>query len=225
MTHRNLEKLAYQRQLVGAGLGALGGGGIGYLGASRGEEEDDRAFGARRLRNTLIGAAVGGGLGAGVGHYTRPAPSAPAAPIERPAAAPRQDPVYERLQAQHEENMSVINQFKEDMPNLSQEEMLPRVQQMVDVLRGEGAPAASSTGGAELTPGPTVIGRRPRQRTLGTTRLTGRRIRGRIFDDPAAIVAGRLRERFRPNRASEHSEWMFRRRIVDQLADLLNDFT
>jgi hypothetical protein len=207
---------------------------LGYLGASRGKEEDDRAFGARRLRNTLIGASVGGALGAGIGHYTRPAPSAPAAPIERAVAAPRQDPVYERLQAQHEENMSVINQFKEDVPNMPQEEMLPRVQQLVGVLRGEGAPAASSTGGAELTPGPTVIGRRPRQRTLKTTPREPRRFERALSWSPAAILAGRhrerigtgrLRERFRPNRASEHSEWMFRRRIVDELGDLLNDIT
>lgn len=62
MMHDNLMKLAYKRQLIGAGLGALAGAGTGYAATSN---ED------KRLRNTLIGAGAGGVLGAGIGHLTR----------------------------------------------------------------------------------------------------------------------------------------------------------
>jgi len=61
MNHYNLEKLAYKRQLAGAGLGALLGAGASY-GASRYSDDDNR------LRNTLLGAGAGGLLGAGIGH-------------------------------------------------------------------------------------------------------------------------------------------------------------
>lgn len=80
---------AHQRQLVGAGVGALAGGGVGYLGASRRADEDERDFSSRRVRNTLIGSAVGGALGGSVGHVTRTKQAPPAAaPAPAPAAAP-----------------------------------------------------------------------------------------------------------------------------------------
>ena len=80
---------AHQRQLVGAGLGAVTGGGAGYLGASRGADEAEQDFRSRRLRNTLIGGAVGGALGGSVGHVTRTKQAPPtAAPAAVPTAAP-----------------------------------------------------------------------------------------------------------------------------------------
>jgi hypothetical protein len=86
---------AHQRQLVGAGIGAVTGGGAGYLGASRGADEEEQGFRSRRLRSTLIGSAIGGALGGGIGHVTRPK-QAP------PAAAPRapRPPKSERRAAQ-----------------------------------------------------------------------------------------------------------------------------
>jgi hypothetical protein len=95
VTHYNLEKLAYQRQLMGAGIGALGGGALGYIGATRGRNESEDAFSSRRVGNAMIGATLGGALGAGVGHYTgrRAAPAAaPAAAPHPPAAAPAAAP-------------------------------------------------------------------------------------------------------------------------------------
>jgi len=90
MTHYNLEKLAYKSQLIGAGIGALGGGGLGYLGATRDRNESEDAFSSRRARNALIGATLGGALGAGVGHYrggrAAPVTASPSAPAAAAAA-------------------------------------------------------------------------------------------------------------------------------------------
>jgi len=111
MTHYNLEKLAYQRQLVGAGIGALVGGGAGYASVGdRGADETDDDHASRRRLRAALGALGGGLVGAGIAHMGRsgapapkPAPKPPqsievmdtkprvaTAPVQRAATAPVQ---------------------------------------------------------------------------------------------------------------------------------------